>query len=82
MPPNTISVTRPGKYGNPYVIGEMFQGEQITRKSCLDFFRKYAEIKLQVDPNWLEPLRGKDLACWCKPEDPCHGDIVLELANR
>lgn len=27
-------------------------------------------------------LRGKDLACWCALDDPCHADILLELANR
>lgn len=27
-------------------------------------------------------LRGKNLACWCKPGDPCHADVLLELANR
>lgn len=26
-------------------------------------------------------LRGKNLACWCKPGDPCHADVLLELAN-
>jgi hypothetical protein len=26
-------------------------------------------------------LRGKDLACWCKPGEPCHADVLLELAN-
>ncbi len=30
----------------------------------------------------LAPLRGKDLACWCRPGDPCHADVLLELANR
>src|SRR5215831_6014372 len=28
----------------------------------------------------LPELRGKDLACWCSPE-PCHGEVLLELAN-
>jgi hypothetical protein len=28
----------------------------------------------------LPELRGKDLACWCAPE-PCHGDVLLRLAN-
>lgn len=27
-------------------------------------------------------LRGKDLACWCKPGAPCHADVLLEIANR
>jgi hypothetical protein len=32
----------------------------------------------------LDPgeLRGKDLVCTCKPNDPCHADVLLELANR
>ncbi|ASP79619.1 DUF4326 domain-containing protein [Sinorhizobium meliloti] len=30
----------------------------------------------------LPALRGKNLACWCKPEVPCHADVLLELANR
>jgi hypothetical protein len=29
----------------------------------------------------LPELRGKNLACWCKPGDPCHADVLLELAN-
>lgn len=31
---------------------------------------------------FLEPLRGKNLACWCKEDATCHADILLELANR
>jgi hypothetical protein len=26
-------------------------------------------------------LRGKNLACWCAPDKPCHADVLLELAN-
>ena len=26
-------------------------------------------------------LRGKPLACWCKAGAPCHGDVLLEIAN-
>lgn len=37
-------------------------------------------------PNWLREhglprLRGKNLACWCKPGHPCHADVLLQLAN-
>src|SRR5689334_3152024 len=28
----------------------------------------------------LPELRGKDLVCWCAPEE-CHGDVLIELAN-
>ena len=30
----------------------------------------------------LPTLRGKNLACWCRPDAPCHADVLLELANR
>lgn len=30
----------------------------------------------------METLRGKSLACWCKPGTPCHADVLLELANK
>ncbi|XAZ30649.1 DUF4326 domain-containing protein [Paenarthrobacter ureafaciens] len=26
-------------------------------------------------------LAGKDLACWCPLDKPCHADVLLELAN-
>lgn len=29
----------------------------------------------------IKALRGKNLACWCKPGTPCHADVLLRLAN-
>ena len=29
----------------------------------------------------LPTLRGKDLACWCKPGSPCHATVLMEFAN-
>lgn len=95
MPENTVSVTRPGAYGNPFAIGHRYaKGDSfleaygknlddglVTTENCLIAFRAYCEKYLDIDPQWLEPLRGKDLACWCKEGAPCHADILLELAN-
>jgi uncharacterized protein DUF4326 len=33
----------------------------------------YAEIRDQ--------LAGRDLACWCSPDLPCHADVLLRIAN-
>ena len=38
---------------------------------CVDSFR--------LD---LSPVHGKDLACWCGTGVACHGDVLLEIANR
>jgi hypothetical protein len=32
--------------------------------------------------NDLSRLRGHDLACWCPLDQPCHADVLLELANQ
>ncbi|WP_423201249.1 DUF4326 domain-containing protein [Gordonia sihwensis] len=29
----------------------------------------------------LAELRGHDLACWCPLDQPCHADVLLDLAN-
>jgi hypothetical protein len=34
---------------------------------------------LAADPDALQELAGKHLACWCSPENPCHGDVLLEM---
>jgi hypothetical protein len=27
-------------------------------------------------------LRGKNLACFCKSDEPCHADVLLKIANE
>jgi hypothetical protein len=29
----------------------------------------------------LPELRGRDLACWCPLDEPCHADVLLEIVN-
>lgn len=79
MPENTVKVARPGKWGNPYVVGE-----DGTRAECVEKFRGYAAVCL--DDVALAELRGKNLACWCKLPEPgepdlCHAAVLLKIAN-
>lgn len=30
----------------------------------------------------LDELRGRDLCCYCPLDQPCHADVLLELANQ
>jgi hypothetical protein len=61
--------------GNPFIIG--VHG---SRKEVIDKFEK----QILNDPNKIEEikreLKGKDLVCFCKPQQ-CHGDILLKIAN-
>lgn len=79
MPPNTVYVGRPTRYGNPYRV-QMQMVDLLP--AVLDRFRLYAEHRIYQEPDWLTPLRGKDLSCWCREGAPCHADILLELANQ
>ncbi len=30
----------------------------------------------------IEELRGKDLACWCALDKPCHTDVLIKLLKQ
>lgn len=106
MPPNTVSVCRPGKWGNPfYIINEEglpwitdsrdprmpvlnYEVQRILgipEEAALDWHdarRGLVELfKQQCCDRSFAALRGKNLACWCALDEPCHADVILERAN-
>jgi hypothetical protein len=50
-----------------------------------DFWqREVLTVKAPKRPTRREirrALAGKNLACWCRPGEPCHVDVLLEIAN-
>jgi hypothetical protein len=93
MPPNTIYVGRPTRWGNLHPVGKVcpecsFKEPVIhSRKEAieqyrLDIHRIFDGYKHELLEEFLAPLRGKDLVCWCPLDKPCHADILLELANK
>lgn len=42
---------------------------------------KHPDGSVHMEPFDVSPLRGKDLACWCPLGQPCHADVLLEIAN-
>jgi len=84
MPANTVSVCRPGKWGNPYPVEKPEYGRTpaAAYTEAVERFKIYAQEKLAADPDWLAALRGKNLACFCSLDNPCHADILLRLANQ
>lgn len=126
MPPDTVSVARPTRWGNPWTVAAClesgYSGDNplAAAQTCVDAYRAWLlgqrhwshGIPLAEPPD-PTPLCGKNLACWCKvarcescgstesieatrarghlsccperkmlPGDPCHADVLLELANE
>jgi hypothetical protein len=80
-PDNTVVVSRPSKWGNPYRVDCVYNGVKITdAQMAVEYYRSlidkgFMRIKIRNE------LAGKNLACWCKVGDWCHADVLLEIAN-
>lgn len=83
MPKNTVYVGRPTIWGNPFsmgtpetlveLYGEYIQGYNRFHDSSPTPRDRTTEIRKE--------LKGKNLACWCPLNQPCHADILLKIAN-
>ncbi len=75
-PDGAVVVARPSVFGNPFKLGPDGSRAEIVAR-----YRAY----LLDDPELLARARtelaGRDLACWCPRDGPCHADVLLELAN-
>lgn len=58
-------------------------GEEPARKRA-------AQVAVENYDRWIRladlnsvraELAGKNLACWCPVDQPCHADVLLEIAN-
>ncbi len=81
-PPGAVVVSRPSKWGNPFVIGE-----SRTRAEAIRLFERAlagrGAVKLRFTRDDVQrELAGKDLACWCPLDERCHGDVLLAIANE
>jgi Domain of unknown function (DUF4326) len=73
-PPLAINIMRPGKWSNRFEIGRDGDRAEVVAKHERDLADQPELLKQ------LDELRGRDLLCCCAPH-PCHGDILLKLAN-
>jgi hypothetical protein len=89
MPEGAMSVARPTMWGNPFIVGhplgfpysEMYGAVVRDRAHAVEIFRAYANITCGYSLLARRDLAGRDLACWCPPDEPCHADVLLEVAN-
>ena len=81
LPPGTVNVARPTAWGNPYRIGDTVDGWGLVRDraDAVALFRERT-ASAPAGHRYAE-LEGRDLACWCPLDGPCHADVLLERAN-
>lgn len=81
-PEGVVYVGRPTVWGNRYTVSNYkTPGACRTHQEAVDGFRRMWSEPHQI-AYIQEQLRGKDLMCWCKIGQPCHADVLLEIANR
>jgi hypothetical protein len=77
-PPGAVLVTRPhSKFASPYRVGHEAQ----DAAEAVSMYRLYLMARPDLVAAARAELRGRTLACWCRPGDPCHADVLLEMAN-
>ena len=98
MPPNTVKVDRSTKWGNPFAVhrdGSKMDPANAVAGFHLMLTKEGAWFpqplpwpkgKIPKDMTTVDEVRaelsGKNLACWCPLNQPCHADVLLELANK
>ncbi len=81
MPENTVKVDRTSQWGNEFTVADYGDAETAVAMFEHDV-HKFMCFHPEKFKAWIAPLRGKDLACWCKAEATCHADVLLKLANE
>jgi hypothetical protein len=86
MPADAVYVGRPTVWGNPWRVGGKAHGALGPREAVAEYERALTGGQLHDRDGTqlmdrLAELRGRDLACWCDLDQPCHADILLRYAN-
>jgi len=93
-PKDAAVVARPSRFGNPYIVGVHGDAQRCVDLYRAAMTGLHINNKpphppvigvIQAQDNLLtygHELRGKDLACWCALDQPCHADVLLEIVNE
>ncbi len=68
-----------GTFGNPFSVAVY------GRRAALSKFTTYFHDRLGKDTEFRRKvleLRGQRLACFCKPREDCHGDIIIAWLEK
>lgn len=91
-PANAVVITRPSRFANPFVGEDAVPAfERWLADGGLAQDIDTSDLRVDLKPKYRkrrgadvvkfakELLRGKDVACFCKLENDCHGDVLLRI---
>jgi hypothetical protein len=90
MPENTVKVDRATVWGNPFKVGDRVQASPdnpvavcFSQTEAVEAYTYLINLPMMhiFRAKVVEHLRGKNLACWCPLDGPCHADTLLKMAN-
>jgi len=85
LPPETVIVDRRSKWGNPFHVPTTTDSgspipPNLGHAIAVANYRNDMDIHIYREIQ--AELRGKNIACWCSLSLQCHGDVILEIANK
>lgn len=78
---NAIYVGRPTRWGNPFNWQDYPSIEGSAKAHVVELFKQWMNNDPALKIMARAELRGKNLSCWCKEDEPCHADVLLDIAN-
>ena len=91
LPADTLKVDRSTRWGNPFRVDSKARiadrakavaalRDKLTRDGRYEGWFRGARVLNTVEDIRRE-LAGRNLACWCPLDEPCHADVLLDIAN-
>lgn len=72
------AVTRNTVFGNPFRVGV----DCSSRAEAVTLFEAWIKDQAELVALAKVRLKGRDLACACPLDEPCHADVWLRLVNE
>lgn len=81
--PFDVYIGRPSPWGNPFSEKKatLARYRTATREEAIQKYEEWLLAQPDVVELVKAELKGKILGCWCSPK-PCHGDVLVRVANE
>lgn len=54
----------------------------LSDELAAEAYRLHSNLRIAMRTRDVRELRGQHLACWCRLDQDCHAEVLLEIANR